>query len=224
MMLTESDVRAVLTHIRMDYVPFEYTSPLESNSGHATTKTQKDLLGTPETAHINPALAPTGFFLTYLHEACHVVAGRFGLDELDGEHVPHNQFFAALVAICYHRLGMLPGFETIQVWRVKLYDFGDAPGYINGGKNITLEGARGPDPDEWTDRLRFVLKACEHYAGTSMSIEAIAADLARWRRTRELRKEAAQRQRDRLGQWVAVTVGVALSLGVIVGGRVLGLI
>jgi methionine synthase I (cobalamin-dependent) len=57
-----------------------------------------------------------------------------------------------------------------------------------------------------------------------MSIEDIAADLARQRRAAAAARSAAQRRKAQRGNWIAGTVGVLLSIGLLVGGRVLGLI
>lgn len=214
MLYTELDVRPVAAAVKMDYYPFAYLSPLETISGCAVVST---LEGCEPEAPImmSPKLGETNFVLTYLHEACHLIANRYRLDRFGEQFLGHNHYFAALVAICYQRIGKERPLGQVQLWRLSLYDFSDMPGYLDGQQK-TDEG-RLPSAAEWIDRFSFMMRACEHYAETDMTIEAIAADLAKWRKQAAIANANTARSRETartIHRWAAVAGLLVLGLGV----------
>jgi hypothetical protein len=209
MALNDADFRDAAQRAGMSFYPWEpLPAELESDrSGDALT----DRGMTRLSRHLSARQA----VLTYLHEACHLIAHRFRLEYVgEGSTTAHTAHFAALVAICYRRIDRLH--------MLKLYDFGDTAD-IENGKPVN-ESATMLSSDAMARRLGFILRTCERYAATSMSIEDIAADLARQRRAAAAARSAAQRRKAQRGNWIAGTVGVLLSIGLLVGGRVLGLI
>jgi hypothetical protein len=222
MQYTELDARDIAAQVKMDYYPFEYLSPLATVAGSATLSARPGCEpGAP--IQISPTLGEIGFILTYLHEACHLIARRFNLDQVGPHNLPHNHYFGALVAICYQRIGQERPRETVQLWRLSLYDFSDMPGYLSG-KQETDEGHL-PSAAEWIERFSFMMRACEHYAGTGLTIEAIAADLAKWRKQTAIATANAARGRETaraIRRWAAIAGLSMLGLGVGVVSRLNG--
>lgn len=103
----------------------------------------------------------------YIHEACHLIASRYGIDQ-DPTGLYHNKFFAVLAATCYRRLHALNEF--------RLYEMSDTHDVINGVP--VTSGAQGISDDELIARFRFVVRASAHFANTNLSIEEVAQHLA----------------------------------------------
>ncbi|OMG71388.1 hypothetical protein [Burkholderia ubonensis] len=207
MTLNDADFRDAAHRAGMSYYPWE---PLPAE----LSEIAGDALTDRGVTRINRDLPARQAVLTYLHEACHLIAHRYRLDNDAEGWTPHTPHFAALVAVCYKRIDRLH--------MLKLYDFGDAADVMNG-KPIN-QIATGPSPGAMARRLNYVLRACEHYAGTDMTIEQIAASIAENRRAIASARETTQRRKARRENWIAGTVGVVLSLGVVVGAHALRLI
>lgn len=108
-----------------------------------------------------PRLIPT-----YLHEVGHLLAARYGLTDTvdETERVPHNRYFAALVATMYRRAGCLRAFH--------LYELGDTPENTNelyGDLDDQLAFAR----------FRYALERSARLAPLRFQMEDIAALIAR---------------------------------------------
>lgn len=208
MPLNEAAFRKVAQRAGMSFYPWE---PLPAEY-------ESDLNGDAQTdrgiARLNRTLSPRQAELTYLHECCHLIAHRHGLEGAADGWIPHTPHFAVLLAVCYKR--------NERLHSLKLYDFGDTADITNG-KPVTQTATR-PGPDAMAQRLRYILRTCERYAQTSMSIEDIAADLASQLRAATAAAQAAKRRKTLIGNWSAGMIGVMLSLGVLAGGRALGLI
>lgn len=215
--MTESEVRALVQQVGMDFYPFEYLA--ESTGNICNGMVVQDMLANSNVAPVvlmSLRLAnQDGFDLTYLHEACHIITTRYGLDREGIETVPHNCFFGLLVAICYTRLG--------KQYRLKLYDFADGAGWANGGRMGYTPGAR-PSAAELGKRLAFIIGECDRYAQTKMSIEDIAVDLVERRRAAAHAVNTAQARKKRREHWIAGTLGAVVVLGLLAGGHTLGLI
>lgn len=180
MALNDADFRDVAQRAGMSYYPWEplpveLESTLNGNASASRGMTQ-----------LNRHLSAPQARLTYLHEACHLIAHRYRLEAVeDGLTTPHTAHFAVLVAICYRRINRL--------YSLRLFDFGDTAD-IENGKPVN-EIATMPSPGEMAARLGYILRTSERYADTSMSIEEIAADLAGRRRAAAAARSTAQRQR-----------------------------
>ncbi|WP_114815204.1 hypothetical protein [Paraburkholderia kururiensis] len=215
--MTENQVRELTQRVNMAFYPFEYMAELTGQNCNGMVV--HDMLARADvvpTVWMSQRLADTdGFELTYLHEVCHIITARYGLDREGIETVPHNRFFGLLVAICYTRLE--------KQYRLKLYDFADGAGWANGGRMGYTPGER-PSAAELGKRLAFIIGECDRYAVTGLSIEEIAADLAERRRAAARAADALQTRRRRRWNWMAGTLGAVVVLALLASSRALGLI
>lgn len=143
----------------------------------------------------------------YLHEVAHLVAANEGLEQ---EHpsqdvIPHNRFFACLVAIMYRRVGILP--------YMRIFDFGDTQ---------TRRGAFGsgaPLDRELVMRFDYIINRSAQLAPLPLSIESLARKIYRedllknWQSEDVGEPQVARRDcgRDWLGWFQGMMVGIVIT-------------
>jgi hypothetical protein len=131
-------------------------------------------------------LAANAGVTAYLHEVCHLIANRTGIDE-DPTGMMHNRFFGVLYATCLRRIG--------KYWALQVYDFQDG-----------IAAERPVDGDELAERLRYIASNSEKFANSSMTIEQIASWLAR-----NDHAEAWTASHRNANWWQPMAVGAALT-------------